>query len=137
MLDKIKSKSGINVDELIIRLKKELSVEIDDEELVINSLFDTLIMILNFTNLSKVPETLYSTWLNMTKDYWYLKRYDKLKSNYDIENDEDVNVKSVTAGDTRVEFYESNDIDIGTEIDKSSLLEKYKEDLYGHRVMRW
>ena len=85
----------------------------------------------------------------MTKDYWYLNKYDKLfVKNIDINSDENSNVKikSIQIGDTTTTFADtSSQIEIngttyntGTvDFDEDILVEKYKKALYENRRMRW
>ena len=158
MLDNIKNRTLIDVDFLIKRLAKELKVidekkEIpeDAENQIICSLYDTLIIILDTTHQDKVPEGLYTTWLNMTKDYWYLNKYDTLFQNNNSETgSEDSNsnkksIKSIQVGDTTTTFVDkSSQIEIngttyntGTiNFDENILKEKYKSALYRHRRFR-
>lgn len=159
MLDRIKNRTLIDVDFLIKRLAKELKVinekkeEIpqDAEEQIICSLYDTLIIILDTTHQDKVPEGLYTTWLNMTKDYWYLNKYDTLFQNNNSETgSEDSNsnkksIKSIQVGDTTTTFVDkSSQIEINGTIyntgtinfDENILKEKYKSALYRHRKFR-
>lgn len=148
-LENIKSKvTHIDIDELVTRLKMELKLnEIADETQRANAiilleyaLYDTLLIILDVTHLRKIDDSLYSIWIGMIKDYWYLNRYDKL---INPTEEEITNVSSIKEGDTQVNF--SNSINIngitystGTiEFDKNILVEKYKKDLYRHRKLRW
>ena len=158
MLDNIKNRTLIDVDFLIKRLAKELKLidekkEIpeDAEEQIINSLYDTLIIILDTTHQDKIPEGLFTTWLNMTKDYWYLNKYDTLFQNGNSEaQNENSNlnkksIKSIQVGDTTTTFVDkSSQIEIngttyntGTiNFDENILKEKYKSALYRHRRFR-
>ena len=75
VLEKIKNRTKIDVDLLKKRLIKELKIneKIDDAvEQLEYALFDILVIILDTTHQPKVPDGLYTTWLRMTKDYWYL-----------------------------------------------------------------
>lgn len=165
-LEKIKAKvTRIDIDELIKRLKMELKIKeseetsetedteirtsnVDGQVLLEYAMYDTLLIILDITHLKKVNEDLYSIWINMIKDYWYLNKYDKLikSSEDDNSDDEDIEVSSIKEGDTQVNFSsKSSTINInGTKystgtinFDENILREKYKKDLYRHRVMRW
>ena len=157
ILEKIKNRTTIDMSMFIKRLSKEISIDtIEDEkkkesaqEQLIYSIYDTMIIILDITHKAKVIEALYTTWLRMTKDYWYLNKYDKqFVSNVEIGSQENTNIKikSIQTGDTTTTFADtSSQVDIngttyntGT-IDFSDdiLIEKYKKDLYRHRKMRW
>lgn len=174
-LENIKSKvTHIDIDELIKRLEFELKIreciqtetseciktendeciqfeDVDVKQLLQYSMYDTLLIILDITHLKKINEALYSIWVNMIKDYWYLNKYDvlleSLKQNETKgENNEDLEVSSIKAGDVQVNFSQkSNLVDInGTyfstgkiDFDKNILVEKYKKDLYRHRKLRW
>lgn len=162
-LEKIKSKvTRIDIDELIKRLKIELKIKekasetedaeiktsgVDGQVLLEYAMYDTLLIILDITHLKKINEDLYSIWISMIKDYWYLNKYDNLiKSNDDDSDNEDIEVSSIKEGDTQVNFSsKSSTINInGTKystgtinFDENILREKYKKDLYRHRVMRW
>lgn len=168
-LEKIKSKvTRIDIDELIERLKIELKIpaeteteneteneenassNVDSEKLLEYALYDTLLIILDVTHLKKVNDTLYSIWVNMIKDYWYLNKYDELvkssETTGESESDTTGDVKSIAQGNEKIEFYEKGStVEInGTRyhagtinFDTNLLREKYKSDLYRHRVMRW
>lgn len=157
ILEKIKNRTKIDINVFIERLSKELSINtIDDknkkalaEEQLLYSVYDIMIIILDVTHQPKVPEGLYTTWLRMIKDYWYLNKYDKqFVSNTETsaESNSNIKIKSIQEGDTTTTFADtSSQIDIngttyntGT-IDFSDdiLIEKYKKDLYRHRKMRW
>lgn len=157
MLEEIYNKTNIDMTAFIKRLEIELSiVGIQDEEKkkmanaqLICSIYDTMIIILDTTHQEKVPEGLYTTWIRMIKDYWYLNKYDKqFVKNTDVDSNENSNVKikSIQIGDTTTTFADtSSQIDIngttyntGTiDFDEDILVEKYKKDLYRHRKMRW
>ncbi len=157
MLKKIYNKTNIDMATFIKRLERELSIsEIKDEESkklaneqLVCSIYDTMIIILDTTHQEKVPEGLYTTWIRMIKDYWYLNKYDKqFVKNTDVDSNENSNVKikSIQIGDTTTTFADtSSQIDIngttyntGTiDFDEDILVEKYKKDLYRHRKMRW
>lgn len=116
---------------------------------LICSIYDTMIIILGKTHQEKILNNLYTTWLRMTKDYWYLNKYDKLfVKNIDINSDENSNlkIKSIQIGDTTTTFADtSSQIEIngttyntGTvDFDEDILVEKYKKALYENRRMRW
>lgn len=157
MLEEIYNKTNIDMTAFIKRLEIELSINgIKDEEKkkmasaqLVCSIYDTMIIILGKTHQEKILNELYTTWLRMTKDYWYLNKYDKMfVSNVNTDNDEDSNikVKSIQVGDTTTTFADkSSQIEInGTtyntgsvDFDEDILIEKYKKDLYRHRKMRW
>ncbi len=157
MLEKICNKTNIDMKAFIERLEKELSIDtIQDEkskktasEQLVYSIYDIMIIILDVTHQRKVPEGLYTTWIKMVRDYWYLNKYDKLFiKNTDINSDvsSNIKIKSVQIGDTTTTFADtSSQIDInGTtyntgivDFDEDILVEKYKKDLYRHRKMRW
>lgn len=164
-LEKIKSKvTRIDIDELIERLKIELRIpektkteneeetssNVDSEKLLEYALYDTLLIILDVTHLKKVDDSLYSIWVNMIKDYWYLNKYDELvkesETTGESETDTTGDVKSIAQGNEKIEFYEKGSTveingtryNAGTiNFDTNLLREKYKSDLYRHRVMRW
>ena len=159
ILDKIKGRTNIDIDIDIFveRLKKDFSIdtiadkekkELANEEML-NSIYEVLILILDKINQDKVPVGLYTTWLEMVRDYWYLNKYDKkYVSNIDAEGNQSSNirVKSIQVGDTTTTFADtSSQIDIngttydtGTiDFDEDMLIEKYKKRLYKHRKMRW
>ncbi len=157
MLEEIYNKTNIDMTAFIKRLEIELSiVGIQDEEKkkmanaqLICSIYDTMIIILGKTHQEKILNNLYTTWLRMTKDYWYLNKYDKLfVKNIDINSDENSNlkIKSIQIGDTTTTFADtSSQIEIngttyntGTvDFDEDILVEKYKKALYENRRMRW
>lgn len=157
VLEKLKGRTNnINVELLKKRLIKELNLKENDEEIdeeienqVEYSLLDTLVIILDTTHQPKVPDGLYTTWLRMTKDYWYLNGYDKLFNKEDEgegSSNSKAKVKSLQIGDTTTTFADtSSQVEIngitystGTvEYSEDALVEKYKKDLYRHRKMRW
>lgn len=157
MLEEIYNKTNIDMTAFIKRLEIELSInEIKDEEKkkiasaqLVCSIYDTMIIILGKTHQEKILNELYTTWLRMTKDYWYLNKYDKLfVKNIDINSDENSNlkIKSIQVGDTTTTFADtSSQIEIngttyntGTvDFDEDILVEKYKKALYENRRMRW
>ena len=92
VVEKLKNRTNIDVDQLIERLSKELSSK--DTSQIENALYDTLVIILDVTHQPKVPSGLYTTWLRMTKDYWYLNGFDKLnKSEGETEAEDSSKVK--------------------------------------------
>nr|DAW44101.1 MAG TPA: tail connector protein [Caudoviricetes sp.] len=151
VLEKIKSKTNkIDVESLKKRILKELNIKEDNNNGVLQveySLLDTLVIILDTTHQSKIPDGLYTTWLRMTKDYWYLNGYDKLfASKSEEDSKSNVKVKSVQIGDTTTTFVDkTSQVEIngivyntGTvNYSEDGLIEKYKKDLYRHRKMRW
>nr|DAY56752.1 MAG TPA: hypothetical protein [Caudoviricetes sp.] len=157
MLEEIYNKTNIDMTAFIKRLEIELSINgIKDEEKkkiasaqLVCSIYDTMIIILGKTHQEKILNELYTTWLRMTKDYWYLNKYDKLfVKNIDINSDENSNlkIKSIQVGDTTTTFADtSSQIEIngttyntGTvDFDEDILVEKYKKALYENRRMRW
>ena len=157
MLEEIYNKTNIDMTAFIKRLEIELSINgIKDGEKkkmasaqLVCSIYDTMIIILGKTHQEKILNELYTTWLRMTKDYWYLNKYDKLfVKNIDINSDENSNVKikSIQIGDTTTTFADtSSQIEIngttyntGTvDFDEDILVEKYKKALYENRKMRW
>ncbi len=157
MLEEIYNKTNIDMTAFIKRLEIELSINgIKDGEKkkmasaqLVCSIYDTMIIILGKTHQEKILNELYTTWLRMTKDYWYLNKYDKLfVKNIDINSDENSNVKikSIQIGDTTTTFADtSSQIEIngttyntGTvDFDEDILVEKYKKALYENRRMRW
>lgn len=157
MLRKIQNKTNIDMSMFINRLERELSIsKITSEEnkkiasdQLLYAIYDTMIIILDVIHQEKVPEGLYTTWIRMIKDYWYLNKYDKQfveESNASIDTNSNIRVKSIQVGDTTTTFADtSSQIDIngttyntGTvDFDEDILVEKYKKDLYRHRKMRW
>lgn len=157
MLEEIYNKTNIDMTAFIKRLEIELSINgIEDKEKkkiasaqLVCSIYDTMIIILGKTHQEKILNELYTTWLRMTKDYWYLNKYDKLfVKNIDINSDENSNlkIKSIQVGDTTTTFADtSSQIEIngttyntGTvDFDEDILVEKYKKALYENRRMRW
>ncbi len=150
ILNEVKAKSNIDIDLLMTRLKKELSISEDNQDVLEYALFDTMIIILDVTHQEFVVKELYATWINMIKDYWYLNKYDELGKKTDMteesQNETIGEIKAISQGNEKVEFYEKGkSVDIngiryntGTiEFDTNLLREKYKADLYRHRKMRW
>ena len=153
VLKKLKSRTNnIDVELLKNRLIKELKLKEDNADTTAQveySLLDTLVIILDTIHQEKIPDGLYTTWLRMTKDYWYLNGYDKLFNDTSEEegnSKSNVKVKSLQIGDTTTTFADTNSqVEIngitystGTvEYSEDGLIEKYKKDLYRHRKMRW
>ena len=149
ILEKIKTKvSDINIDELITRLVMELKLDDknnDGMNILNYAIFDVIAIILDVTHLKKVDESMYSILINMIKDYWFLNNYNSL-FNADEGDEDSSEVSSIKLGDTKVDFSsKSSMINIngtkystGTiEFDKNVLIERYKNDLYRHRKLRW
>lgn len=156
-LEKIQNRTSIDIIALKNRLERELSIDnISDNkkkekasEQLVYSIYDVLVIILDKIHQAKVPEGLYTTWIRMTKDYWYLNKYDKifvLNANTNTDENSNLQVKSIQVGDTTTTFADkSSQIEIngttyntGTvDFDEDILVEKYKKDLYRHRKMRW
>ena len=149
ILEKIKTKvSDINIDELITRLVMELKLDDknnDGMNILNYAIFDVITIILDVTHLKKVDESMYSILINMIKDYWFLNNYNSL-FNADEGDEDSSEVSSIKLGDTKVDFSsKSSMINIngtkystGTiEFDKNVLIERYKNDLYRHRKLRW
>lgn len=150
ILEKIKNKSTIDIDSLLDRLKKELNIKNKYSEQLQYALLDTLNIILNHTHLNKVEDELYTLLYRMTKDYWFLNKYDKLIKEKDLDKNNSVeeqsSIKSITVGDTTTTFYDETSkveingvkYDAGTiDFSEDAFVEKYKRELYKHRVMRW
>jgi hypothetical protein len=152
-LEKIKAKvTHIDIEELIKRLELELKIQNDDktknsaQTLLEYAIYDTLSLILDVTHLRKIDDSLYSIWVSMIKDYWYLNKYDELINQSEEDDDNNLEVSSIKEGDTQVNFSStSSTINInGTKYSTGSisfdiniLKEKYKKDLYRHRKFRW
>ncbi len=158
----------IDIAALIARLERELSIKKDiippsEEggetieaykqeavEQLYYALYDTMLIILNTTHQRKIAKPMYSIWVRMIKDYWYLNKYDSKYSSSESEDD-DINsslnkVKSIQIGDTTTNFRDTtSQINIngttyntGTiEYSDDILYEKYKKELYKHRKLRW
>ena len=146
ILDKIKGRANIDVDIFVERLKNDLNINTIEKkekkekanEEMLNSIYEVLILILDTTHQDKVPAGLYTTWLEMVRDYWYLNKYDKkYVSNIDAEgsNNSNVRVKSIQVGDTTTTFADTSSVTV--DFDEDMLIEKYKQRLYKHRKMRW
>lgn len=152
IIEKIKSKvTHIDIDELKERLYLELKISKENEQaekMIEYSMYDTLLLILDIGNLQKINEFLYTTWLGMIKDYWYLNKYNEILKDGEAEDesDNDLEVSSIKEGDTQVNFSSKSSTiningtkyNVGTiEFDKNLLREKYKKDIYRHRKIRW
>lgn len=156
ILERMKSQSRINVDEVIERLTKEFKVTSDEGKEQVNfALYSTLQLILNTTNRDYLIEDMYSLWVDMTKDYWYLNGYDKQynSNNTNIEeqnSNADVKIKSIKRGDTETTFVETKNqttingvtYQTGTiNFDEDTLTKKYIKRLYKFRKLgrrrRW
>lgn len=167
ILEQIKTKTNIDVDNMLInRLCLELKLPKEEitntkgntiqEDYTEESkrqleydLYDILMIILDNTNLYKVPREMYATVIDMTKDYWYLNKHDKLfltEEEKQKENEEQLKVKSIAVGDTTTTFSDKqsqvtiNGITYNTgtiDFNKNTLEEKYKEAFYRHRQPRW
>ena len=148
ILEKIKNKTNRDVEYMITRLKKLLGNE--NEENIQNAVYEIMLVILDTINQSKIPSILYTTWLQMTVDYWFLSRYNEIFKNKESEGENqqtsNSNVKTLQIGDTSITFSDdSGTIEIngvkykvGTiEFTEDAIVEKYKKRLYKHRKMRW
>ena len=142
---KNKLEDDINIDNLIKRLEQELNIE---KENLYQIVLDTIILILDYTNQEKIKFLQSTTLINMIKDYYYLKGYDKLNNKEDEESKDNSNikVKSISIGDTSTTFIDTqsqiniNGITYNTgtiEFDKNILIEKYAEELNRYRKIRW
>jgi hypothetical protein len=156
ILERIKSQSRINVDEVIERLTKEFKVTSNEGKEQVNfALYSTLQLILNTTNRDYLIEDMYSLWVDMTKDYWYLNGYDKQYNSNNTSTEEqssnaDVKIKSIKRGDTETTFVETKNqttingvtYQTGTiNFDEDTLTKKYIKRLYKFRKLgrrrRW
>nr|DAO95561.1 MAG TPA: tail connector protein [Caudoviricetes sp.] len=155
ILERIKSQSRINVDEVIERLTKEFKVMSNEGKEQVNfALYSTLQLILNTTNRDYLIEDMYSLWVDMTKDYWYLNGYDKQYNSNNTSTEEqssnaDVKIKSIKRGDTETTFVETKNqttingvtYQTGTiNFDEDTLTKKYIKRLYKFRKLgrrRW
>lgn len=153
IIDKIKQQSRINIDEVTERLIREFKIEDNEESkiLLYDAMYGTLQIILNKTNRDYIIEDMYSLWIDMTIDYWYLNGFDK-KYFKPIETDEtkqndntNIKIKSIKRGDTETSFVENNNettingrvYKTGTiNYDEDLLLNKYLKRLYGFRLLR-
>lgn len=137
--------NDFNIDNLINRLEQELKIK---KENLYQIVLDIVILILDYTNQEKVKFLQNTTLINMIKDYYYLKGYDKLNNKEDENNKDNSNmkVKSISVGDTATTFVDTqsqiniNGITYNTgtiEFDKNILIEKYAEELNRYRKIRW
>ena len=119
ILEKIKNRTKIDMDVFIARLSKELSIDtISDKdkkasaiEQLEYSIYDIMIIILDVTHQPKGPDGLYTTWLRMVKDYWYLNKYDSQfvsSSETSSEENNNIKIKSIQAGDTTTTFADTS-----------------------------
>ena len=152
VLNEIKNRTNIDINYMITRLKKMLGTE--KEEDIQNAMYEVMLIILDTINQSRIPNILYTTWLQMTIDYWFLNRYNEIFRNQEGEgtgeskttSNSNSSVKTLQVGDTTVTFSEeSGTIEIngvkykvGTiNFIDDAILEKYKKRLYKHRKMGW
>lgn len=154
IIEKIKRKSRINIDDVVERLRREFNIT-DKEEIntrLYDALYETLQLILNTTNRDYIIEDMYSIWVDMTIDYWYLNGFDKKISKLSVDteqetksNNANVKIKSIKRGDTETSFSENNNettingvtYKTGTiEYDEDLLLNKYLKRLYKFRLLR-
>lgn len=154
IIEKIKQKSRINIDDVVERLRREFNIT-DKEEIntrLYDALYETLQLILNTTNRDYIIEDMYSIWVDMTIDYWYLNGFDKKISKLSVDteqetksNNANVKIKSIKRGDTETSFSENNNettingvtYKTGTiEYDEDLLLNKYLKRLYKFRLLR-
>ena len=152
VLNEIKNKTSIDINYMITRLKKMLGTE--KEEDIQNAMYEVMLIILDTINQTRIPNILYTTWLQMTVDYWFLNRYNEIFKNQEGEgtgeskttSNSNSSVKTLQVGDTTVTFSEeSGTIEIngvkykvGTiNFIDDAILEKYKKRLYKHRKMGW
>ena len=142
---KSKLEYDINIDNLIKRLEKELNIE---KENLYQIVLDIVILILDYTNQEKIKFLQSTTLINMIRDYYYLKGYDKLnnRENEDKKDNSNMKIKSISVGDTTTTFVDTqsqiniNGITYNTgtiEFDKNILIEKYVEELNRYRKIRW
>lgn len=153
IIDKIKQQSRINVDEVTERLIREFKIEDNEESKIMlyDAMYGTLQIILNKTNRDYIIEDMYSLWVDMTIDYWYLNGFDKKylesikKEETTQNNDTNIKIKSIKRGDTETSFAENNNettvngtvYKTGTiNYDEDVLLERYIKRLYGFRLLR-
>lgn len=154
IIEKIKQKSRINIDDVVERLRREFNIT-DKEEIntrLYDALYETLQLILNTTNRDYIIEDMYSIWVDMTIDYWYLNGFDKKISKLSVDteqetksNNANVKIKSIKRGDTETSFSENNNettingvtYKTGTiEYDEDLLLNKYLKRLYKFRLLK-
>ena len=154
VIEKILSGTFIEAEDMKIMKNRLISdLKIDDKdkkalEQLEYCIMDIMFIILDTIHQTKVPVGLSTTWFKMTKDYWYLNKYNLVyeKNAKKEDGESDVKVKSIQVGDTTTTFmnsstqieidgvnYETGKIDFSEDV----LIEKYKKDLYRHRKMRW
>ncbi len=141
---KNKLDNDFNIENLIKRLEKDLNTE---KENLYEIILDVVIIILDYTNQEKIKFLQSTTLINMVKDYYYLKRYDKLNNKEENNKDNtNMKVKTISVGDTSTTFVDTqSQINIngttyntGTiEFNKNILIEKYAEELNRYRKIRW
>jgi len=143
ILEIIKSKldESIDVENLIDRLNKEISIE---GYYLYEVILDVIMIMLNYTNQEKIDFFQRTTLINMIKDYCDLKGYNK--GSIEEEDSLSRKIKSINVGDTTTTFVDAqSQINIngttyntGTiEFDKNILIEKYVEELNKYRKIRW
>ena len=91
IIEKIKRKSRINIDDVVERLRREFNIT-DKEEIntrLYDALYETLQLILNTTNRDYIIEDMYSIWVDMTIDYWYLNGFDKKISKLSVDTEQE------------------------------------------------
>ncbi|MBR3697599.1 MAG: hypothetical protein IKM97_05010 [Clostridia bacterium] len=150
ILPEISKMTTIDINSLMDRLKKELSVKNKDIEMIYYAIFDIFNIILGITHQRKVNNQMYTIAYRMIIDYWYLNGYDKKmeesKTNYDKDSKNSLPIKSIAIGDTTTTFedtsskIEINGVHYDTEavnIAEDIITEKYKKRLYKFRKMRW
>lgn len=163
ILEQIKSKTNIDVESMLIerlcvelRLPKgvtstgkQMNMDYTEESMqqLEYDIFDVLMIILDNTNLYKVPKEMYATVINMVKDYWSLNNHDLLfLTDEEKKQNEALKIKSITVGDTTTTFSDKqsqitiNGVSYNTgtiDFAKNILQEKYKEDFYRHRRIPW
>lgn len=153
ILQNIKDNSEFDIKDLVDRLSKKFNIKSnEDRELLYYAMLDTSNIILNVTNRAKIkakiPIGLYTTWYNMTNDYWYLNKYNTMISdnNNDDNNQSKKQIESIAIGDTKTTFRDTNSqiningvvYNTGTiNFDEDILVNKYKRQLYKYRKMGW
>ena len=145
-----------DLNEVLSRLQIELKIDkIEDSDKKDSALSqlkytfkDVIIIILDYTHQNKVPDGLYTTFIKMVKDYWYLNKYDEMFVLTDEEVEEKNNkfkIKSLQEGDTTTTFTDtSSQIEINgvtyntgsVNFSEDILVNKYKSDLNRHRRFR-
>jgi len=145
-----------DLKEVLSRLQVELKIskieDSDKKDSALNQLKytfkDVIIIILDYIHQNKVPDGLYTTFIKMVKDYWYLNKYDEMFVLTDEEVEEKNNkfkIKSLQEGDTTTTFTDtSSQIEINgvtyntgsVNFSEDILVNKYKSDLNRHRRLR-